>query len=295
MPSQYFDHLRVFTLVAQHKSLTDAADALHLTKGAVSYQISKLEERLGFAVFRRSKTGIQLTEKGRELYKISAQAFDALDAGIEALQESRHAVITIGMTTYFASRWLSPRLMNFTSTHPDIGLRLQPTTGLVDPAKEGIDMLIRWGDGRWSDLEIAPLFMSPVAPTSGQSIAQRVDHEGLEHVLKNSILLHDYEGSHAWRDWHDAAGIAYKPDAEALVIPDPNVRVQAVIDGQGIALNDGLVDAEIRQAQLTRLSDSVLEKYGYFLAYPKDALDSPALRAFHDWLLSEVRQSELTI
>jgi DNA-binding transcriptional LysR family regulator len=196
--------------------------------------------------------------------------------------------ITVGMSTYFASRWLSPRLMTFTADHPKAGLRLQPLVDLVDLQAHGIDMAIRWGRGDWTDTEIEPLFPCPAFPTAGASIAERVVEKGLETVLPELILLHDRDDSEAWQDWHEAAGIAFRPARDGLVIPDPNVRVQSVIDGQGVALNDALVAAELADGRLHRLSPVELTDYGYYLVYPKGALGTPGLKVFYDWLKRQV-------
>ena len=93
-------------------------------------------------------------------------------------------------------------------------------------------------------------------------------------------LLHDRDGSQAWIDWHAAAGLPYRAMRDGLVIPDPNVRVQAVIDGQGVALYDDLVAAELDAGRLTRISDVELADYGYHLAYQRGALDTPGLPTF---------------
>ena len=45
--------------------MTAAANDLNLSKGSISYQINKLEENLGFALFERNKARLQLTENGR--------------------------------------------------------------------------------------------------------------------------------------------------------------------------------------------------------------------------------------
>ena len=70
-------------------------------------------------------------------------------------------------------------------------------------------------------------------------------------------------------------------------MPDPNVRVQAVIDGQGLALNDNLVADEIAAGRLVRVSTIELDSYGYHLAYPEGALETPGLRQFRDWIMKE--------
>ncbi len=282
-----FDSLRLFDVVAGHLSFTAAASELNLTKGAVSYQIARLEDELGFPLFTRGNRGIALTEKGQRLWHASRIAFRDLDREIAALREAAPERITIGTSTYFASRWLSPRLMTFLADHPGVGLRLQPLVDLFDLRSHHIDLAIRWGRGDWTDMEIEPLFACPAFPTAGAAIHRRAGEGGLEALLPGVPLLQDRDGSEAWGDWHAAAGLPYRPARDELVIPDPNVRVQAVIDGQGVALNDALVQEEMAAGRLYRISPVELSNYGYFLAYPKGALNIPGLKAFRDWIVAE--------
>jgi len=284
-----YDGLRLFDVVARHLSFTAAADELHLTKGAVSYRIKRLESELGFPVFTRRHRGIALTEKGKKLWHASQVAFHDLDREIAGLREEAPGRITIGLSTYFASRWLSPRLMTFMAAQPRIGLRLQPLIDLIDLRAESIDMTIRWGRGDWRDLEIEPLFPCPAFATAGPALARRVTEQGLAAALPDLPLLHDRDGSEAWLDWHAAVGLPYHATRDDLVVPDPNVRVQAVIDGQGLALNDDLVAAELAAGRLFRISDVALDDYGYHLAYPRGALDTPGLKAFRDWIVTEAK------
>ncbi len=282
-----YDSLRLFDVVARHLSFTAAAEELNLTKGAVSYRIDRLEQDLGFPVFTRRHRGIALTEKGKRLWHASQAAFHDLDREIAVLRRDGPGPITIGLSTYFASRWLSPRLMTFIAGHHGIALRLQPLIDLTDLRAQNIDMAIRWGKGDWRDVEIEPLLPCPAFATAGAAIAEQVAETGLEAALPGAPLLHDRDGSEAWRDWHEASGLPYRAGRDELVIPDPNVRVQAVIDGQGLALNDDLVTAELSGRRLFRISTIELTDYGYFLAYPKGALESPALKAFRDWIVAE--------
>lgn len=289
-----FDTLRVFDLVAAELSITRAAAVLHMTKGAVSYQVKRLEQELGFPVFNRHHGGVSLTPKGRRLWHVSQASFQQLEQEINRLKGVDDLGITIGMSTYFASRWLSPRLMRFTSSHPDVGLRLQPATGIIDLEKDRIDMAIRWGDGSWNDMNIEPLFNCPAIATAGLTIAERIKTAGLDASLAKFALLHDTEDSTAWQDWHRAARIPYRAKPNELVIPDPNVRVQAVVDGQGLALNDALVQREIADGLLFKVSEVELKDYGYFLAYRQGSLVNPALSDFRNWILSESELSYIS-
>jgi DNA-binding transcriptional LysR family regulator len=100
-------------------------------------------------------------------------------------------------------------------------------------------------------------------------------------------LLRDGDGSTAWRDWIDAAGIDRMPTTNTLVIPDPNVRVQAVMDGQGIALYDYLVDDEVVAGRLYQYPLISLDEYGYYLVYPDDVSNDDAIRIFRDWIIRQ--------
>lgn len=285
-----YDGLAIFAVAARHLSFTAAAAELNMTKGAISYRIRRLEEDLGFPLFVRQHRGLALTENGRQLWQSAQAAFREVEQRIDQLRAPAPGRITVGMSTYFASRWLSPRLMRFMATHPGIGLRLQPLVDLIDIKPAGIDMAIRWGKGNWTDLTIEPLFPCPVFPTAGGALANHIARAGFDAALPDLTLLHDRDGSTAWRDWFAAAGLRYaEAPADGLVIPDPNVRVQAVIDGQGVALNDALLGPDLSEGRLARVSGVELVEYGYHLAYPPGALEVPALAAFRDWILDEAR------
>lgn len=287
MRFRHYDNLRVFSIVARHGSLSAAAEELNLTKGAVSYQIRGLETELGFEVFRRLPRGISLTARGQSLRDTIQTAFETVEQKISDLREIDDRSVTLGVSTYFASRWLSSRLMDFMKTHPKIRLRIQPMVDLIDLTGENIDLAIRWGDGGWTDMAIEPMFACPAFATGASGSNALIEKLGVEQVLSQMTLLKDREGSPSWQDWHSEAGLPYTEKADTLVIPDPNVRVQAVIDGQGLALNDALVNPELQSGKLDRLSQVQLDSYGYFLAYRPGTRSNPDIDAFAQWLLDQ--------
>lgn len=132
MRFKHYDSLRVFIHVAQHGSFSAAAEPLNRTKGAVSHQIRLLQSSLGFALFDRLPRGVKLTSKGEKLLSASIVSFTELEDVINNLQRPDHPQLTLGVTTYFASRWLSQRLMNYMQPNPELLLRLQPMIDLSD-------------------------------------------------------------------------------------------------------------------------------------------------------------------
>lgn len=284
MRSHHYDALRLFVAVAQHQSLSAAAESLHLTKGALSHQMKRLEDALGFNVFERHARGIRLSKKGRELFDVAQQSFKLLDSAIEKITSDVGQSLTIGVSTYFASRWLSPRLTGFMQAHPGIRLRIQPMIDLLNFAGAEVDMSIRWGKGDWNDSKIVPLMNCPAWPTGNQYAFDLVEQEGIEIALTKLTLLRDREDSNAWSEWFELLGLTLEKSPDALIIPDPNVRVQAVLDGQGIALNDALINSELQSNKLYRLSDLELPDYGYHLATMSTGTENPAVALFVDWI-----------
>ena len=86
-----------------------------------------------------------------------------------------------------------------------------------------------------------------------------------------------------------AAAQAEKEARQLAIEAATNARhsaAVAVIDGQGVALNDELVAAEIRDGRMFRLSSEELSDFGYFIAYEPDTLGRPDTAEFINWLKS---------
>ncbi len=281
---KHHDSLRLFVEIAQCGSFSEAAERLNMTKGAISYQIKVLEDDLGLALFTRGARGVALTASGQHLQEASGAPYRNIEAEVRALKSGVRQSLTVGMSSYFASRWLSPRLMTFMQSHPKIQLRIQPMTQLFELEDQGVDIAIRWGNGAWDDVEIMPFMPLPAWPVGNATAAERVREMGLARAFSEFTLLRDHDGSNAWSDWLDVAGLPHQNRKDTLIIPDPNVRVQAVIDGQGIALNDDLVARELSDGELFRLSEFELADYGYFLARPPGTSGNAHVNAFVQWV-----------
>jgi LysR family glycine cleavage system transcriptional activator len=120
------------------------------------------------------------------------------------------------------------------------------------------------------------------------SIAKKFESLGVEAAVRQLPLLGDSSGDTGWRAWHSAAGLPYSPSKSSLMILDSNSRVQAVIDGQGVALWDNLVASEITSGQLLELTNLKLETSGYYLVFTKDPHETQ-VQAMIDWLSAQAQ------
>ncbi len=284
--------LRAFEAVARHASFTRAAEELRVTQGAVSYQVKQLEAELGAALFRREGRSISLTPPAERLLPPLQRALaDIADAIAAVAPGSAEPQLTVALSTYFAAHWLSKRLGRFSLQHPSVKIRLQHPESSARFGADEVDMAIRWhrADWRAADLAIEPLFLSPITPVCSPWLRDGPPRLVSPADIRRHVLLRDEVTREAWSEWLKLAGIAQPIPAREVTINDPNVYIQAAIDGQGVALADGLVADDIALGRLVEPFEPRLEGYGYFLVHPKDAPLRPAATWFRDWLLAEAR------
>ena len=286
-----YDSLKTFDAVARTLSMTKAADEMHQSKGSISYQVGKLEAELGLRLFERAHAKLELTEEGRRLWHVSQTALSQIDREIEDLRGTASGAVTVGALTYFSSRWLSPRLTRFFEANPGISLRIEPINSVDMMRSVKVDMAILWGIDGWEGHKSELLLSLPAVPTASRAVAEQVRQLGLAEAVRQLPLLGDSSGDLGWRAWHAAAGLPYAPSRSSLTIPDSNSRVQAVVDGQGIALWDDLVAPEIDDGTLVRLSDVGVKDAGYRILLTERHMSQSA-EAFLDWLRAENDRSE---
>ena len=142
--------LRAFEAAARLASVSRAAAELHVTHSAVSHQIKSLEAEIGVPLFRRVGRGVTATAVGEQLEAALSDAFARMARAVQqARLGGRAGLLTVSVEPSFAARWLVLRLGLFRTAHPEIDLRLSPTSAVADFAREDVDVAIRHGRGPW--------------------------------------------------------------------------------------------------------------------------------------------------
>jgi LysR family glycine cleavage system transcriptional activator len=287
MPIRSLNALRVFDVVASLMSFSAAAERLRMSQGAVSYRIKQLESELGVSLFHRAGSSITLTEAGEEFKRTTRQVLGELDHAAQSLRRRAMPQVVVGVSTYFGSRWLSPRLSRFLTKHPEVILRLQPTIGDSALASADVDVAVVWGSHDRFRSHYQLLLESKVTPMTGPKLAKTIAARGMRGGLNGIPLIHDDETREAWRRWLSAAGLTDRGSRPGPIVPDANMRVQAIIDEQGIALFDGLVSNELDRGLLVAPSDVFLGGFGYYLAVAERRTDRREVEALLRWLIEE--------
>ena len=282
-----FDSLNIFRTVTEHMSFTAAGEALNMSKGAVSYQITKLESELGVRLFERRHTHIRLTAEGTRLKEAAARHLGRIEAVMDEIRSNLERPLCVGAHSWFISRWLGPRLTDFTRANPDISLRVEPINTKADLQNTALDLSIFWCDPEVEDMDVEVLFTSNTRPLASPETVARVHALGLENAVWEIPLLPDASGMAAWRDWHDLAGLTFMPRKNALSLPDANSRLQAVIAGNGLGMQDAFAKPEIESGQLVWLSDIAISNFAYCIVPPTKRQLSPAANIFVDWMRAQ--------
>lgn len=120
--------LKVFHSVARLLSFTKAAEALHMTQPAVTFQVRQLEEQFNTRLFDRTHNRITLTEAGRSVYSYASRIFtlyDEMDNSVREITGDVSGVLIIGASMTIAEYMLPALLGEFKRTYPEVGLRLK--------------------------------------------------------------------------------------------------------------------------------------------------------------------------
>jgi DNA-binding transcriptional LysR family regulator len=291
------DLLRGFEAAARQLSFTRAADELSLTQSAVSRQIKALEDHLGTPLFRRRHRALLLTEAGQLLYRAVADSLRRIGEAAAQLRAPART-LTVSTTISFASLWLVPRLASFREQHPEIDIRVDANNRLVDLARDGIEVAVRYAPPSLVPGDAIRLFGEEVMPVASPALLRR-QPLATAADLANHVLLH-YErpdGAAPWLSWNAWL--------EVMQLPPPNPRgalhltqydqvIQAAVDGQGVAIaTSPLVKHLIREGRLVApLKQRAASARAYYAVVAPQAAKRPEVEAFVQWLLAQAKEDE---
>jgi len=128
--------LQVFFTVARLLSFTKAAESLHMTQPAVTFQIRQLEEYFNTRLFDRTHNKISLTEAGEQVFAYAERIialYNEMDNQVRTLTGDVIGVLVVGASTTIAEYRIPALLGEFQQKFPDVKLRLRVsnTVGIV--------------------------------------------------------------------------------------------------------------------------------------------------------------------
>jgi len=287
--------LMAYDAAARAGSFTVAAHELHVTQGAVSRQISALENQLGIELFDRHHKPLQLTSVGKVYaQEVSAALQSIRDASLAAITKPRTGVLNLAILPTFGTRWLIPRFPSFLEQNPDITVSFVTKLSPFDFATENIHVAIHYGIPDWPGTTNTFLMGEMSVPICAPTLLSDHAVDNIGDIAKLP-LLHLASRPDAWQTWFQTndADVAVEP---GLIFEQFSTIAQAAVAGLGVGLLPKfLIGRELSQGELEIIMDFPLKSdYGYFLISPSNLSDFEPVVVFRDWILSEIRtyQSE---
>ncbi len=278
--------LQVFEAAARHQNFTVAGQQLGITQSAVSRKVSELETILGVPLFRRTGPKVVLTKVGEILCDRVAYALNDLKRAMtHARAGSETGVVNLSMLPSVASKWLAPKLGQFTLEHPEIDLRINASRTLVDFDAEKIEGAIRFGLGDWPGLDVIWLGAETVRPVCSPAFRDKYGLDDLSDLVKSPLLHADIAEN--WGRWLAANGITNVQVPRGPRLGDDTAILQAALSGQGLALGRALlVQDDLSAGRLVAPFDLELEtSYSYWFVSPKNGSESLAI--VRSWIARE--------
>jgi LysR family transcriptional regulator, glycine cleavage system transcriptional activator len=274
--------LLTFEALARLRSVTQAAEELCVTPSAVSHRVRQLEQILGAKLFGRAD--FSLTTEGSEYLAHVREGLAVLGRFPGRDTGSGKRKLRVAVTPTFARSMLMPRLRGFTEAYPEVDLTLQVSIPLLDVVAEDADLMVRFGTGRYADVEHVCLMTDEVTPLASPAYLREYGpFDTPEELLTAKLIKSPLE---PWRTWFLAHGIDGPEPAEGSSFNDIGLMCDAAAQGLGVALvRLKLGQPWLENGTLERVSErNVPSPHAHYLCWRTGTMDRWECAAFAEWL-----------
>lgn len=279
--------LHSFAAAARTGSFSRAGLEVGLTQGAISRQVAALEAWLGQPLFDRRGRRVALNPAGRRYADAVETALSGLRQATRfAVEQPADQTVELATLPSFGMRWLAPRLPRLSALHPELVVNFSARSDEFSFADEQFDAAIHFGVPDWPGVRHDLLFHETAVPVAAPALAARVAVP--EDVLRLPLLTLTSRRD-AWPRWLAEQGIDRVRPAASASFGQFLMMAQAAAAGGGAALIPSfLIEPELRSGALVLLGPASLPtSAGYYLVYPPNATDRPAMRHLIAWIRAE--------
>ncbi len=290
-----------FMTVASEGSFSGAAHRLGIGRSAVSRSVQKLEAQLETRLLSRTTRSTTITREGEQFYENCRHGVEKLLQALDEMRDLRdgppQGELKISAPFGFGRKVVAPLLAQFRALYPAVALELVLEDRLGDLAAERIDVAFR--DGRLEDSQVIAKRLIPMR----MLVCASSDYARL-HGLPTSIedlslhaCINQRMPSGRLQTWDfKVDGIARSlTPASAIVVNDPSLAMQAVLEGQGLAQLAAYQVCDALRAGLavTCLNGLAPDDRGHYLCYLTRQQLPKRIRVFIDFMTTGIRALDL--
>jgi DNA-binding transcriptional LysR family regulator len=286
-----FEAWAIFAAVVEHRSFTDAARALSVSKATVSKAVTRLEQHLDTSLFSRTSRRLALTESGRRLadhaHRIVAEGAAAEEAAREEI-EALSGLVRLAAPMTFGLKRVAPIIAEFLALHPGVSVDLHLSDARIDIVEMGLDATLRIAEMPDSSLRarrLADVRMHIVGSPAYFAARGRPTHPA-DLALHDGLAYANVRSPGVWR---------FNGPGDQTVVVQPNIRLTtdsgeamlpALRNGLGVAmLPDFIVGDDIESGTLEAiLPEWMPPPLGLHLVTPPSRLRPARVEALLNFL-----------
>ena len=254
-----FQEMASFVAVVEAGSFVGAADAIGLSKAAVSRHVGELEQRLGTRLLHRTTRRLSLTDDGQLFFaraKEMLAAVDEAESEISSRSGEPSGRLRINAPLSFGVLHLAPLWPRFAQLYPKVSLDIELSDRVVDLVEEGYDLAVRITNLPSSQLVSRQLATTRmICCAASQYLAQHGTPAHPSELAQHEVISYSYFA--ARDEW------AFTAPDDTPVVVHTQARIHAnngdtcraaALEHQGIILQpDFIVDNDLRRGDLIEL------------------------------------------
>lgn len=286
--------MRLYIRVVETGSFSAVARELGTIQPTVSKQLTALEDHLGVRLLNRTTRQLSPTEAGRKYYERCKRILDEisdLESSLSDLQTRPTGMLRVHAAVAFGQLYMLPVMFKFRRLYPGLAIDLMLSDRYVDLIQEGVDVTIRFGELRDSQLVARRIGGSTrVCVASPAYLRARGTPKSPGELFSHNCITYNYLFSNEW-EFETAHGpTTVRVGGDFRANSALTIRA-AALEGIGIAhMPTMFVQEDIDNGRLVR----VLEDYGppavdVHAIYPSARFLSSKVRLFLDFVAGEFK------
>lgn len=290
MDKDQLDGLLAFSLVAEKRNFTAAAQALRISPSAVSKMIGQLETRLGVTLLTRTTRATSLTEAGE---RFLSQAGPALESILAAMREAGTlgdkpaGRLRLNVPQLIYPNFLKAVVTSFVDRYPEVTVEIYFENAATNIFERGFDAGIRVSDILAKDM-VALKLLGPLrwVVAGAPGYLARLGRPEHPKDLHSHNCIRVGSGDRVYDRWEfESEGKEFEVQVSgSLIMNDATLAMDAALDGLGLIYSsENAIEDRIGNGSL----EVVLEGFaamssGIYLYFPRRSQVHPKLRAFID-------------
>jgi DNA-binding transcriptional LysR family regulator len=286
--------MQTFNAVVDAGSFVKAAEALNLSKAAVSRYVVEMETRLGVRLLHRTTRRLSLTEEGQVFYARSKTLLTELDEAeneITARSDLASGLLRVNAPVTFGILHLAPLWGAFKAQNPRVTLDITLSDRVVDLLEDGYDLAIRIGTLESSSLVSRQLATTRVVLCASPQYLQT--HGTPQHpreLSNHAVIAYSYwSGRDEWR-FEGPQGMVSVTTRPCIRTNSGDTCRAAALAHQGVILQPAfLVGPDLAQGTLVELMPQYPSpELGIYAVYPTRQHVSAKVRRLIDFLAGQL-------